>query len=319
MGRGWVFALVILLGGCNLSHPPKPFADEIASARPIAKLEQGQKSQVLFLNSKQPRIPPSEVPLRAGETVITGKAGTAQIRFSSLALSRLASDTRVTLQSIQSFRLEGGSAIVSSPEFWQLETDFGRVTAKNAVVYVTVRPDRFSHVLVLKGKAHSFILDSDVKVVLSPGEELSITPWGIPYKRKKLNNEQKRQWLQRIKKEFQFTDRLPTEVVFLEKWQIPLTKPKPKRPPARPSIPYQAPDYPVYAEQPYYYDPEPPAPIVRAAPPPPKPIVTPPPPPAPVYYEPPPLPPEPELIPSEPPPVATEPIPMEQAPDENVE
>lgn len=314
--------LAVLLSGCVTIHPPKPFADEVPSSPPIARLEQPQKSQVVFLNTKEPRSPGGSVPLRAGEVVMTNHVGGAQVKFYNNALSRLAPHSRVLLKTARSLKLEEGAILASSPDFLQIETHFGRVTATNAVIYVQSSPDRwqFPLVLVLRGKAQSFILDSDVKVELTPGQELNISPWGIPIGIKKLTTKEKQGWLKRLKQQFKFNEPLPREVVFLETWQKPELKPA-KKPSTPPKIPppqrneyYETPYYTEYYEEPYYPSP---TKTVRATPPPPP--IPAPPPAAPVFSEPPPLPVEPEVIPVETPPVATEPIPIEEAPNENTE
>ncbi len=307
----WVLFLgfAVCLGGCGI-HPPKPFADEVPVSPAIAKLEQAQKSRVLFLNASQPQAPAPGTPLRSGEVVMTDSKGIAQIRFNNQAISRLAPQSRVTLRSGQSLKLEEGSLMLTSPGFLQIETWFGRINIQNGGIYVRSSPQS-ARILVLRGRPQSFILESDVKVVLSPGEEMMITPWGIPLKVKKLNQRQKNEWLKRIKREFKLTDRLFPNIVFLEEWQKPPTKPKVKASPQ--PLPYQPPLYndpPVYEYEEPYYPPEPfSQPVVRHSPP--------------VVYEPPPLAPEPEIIPLEAPLAAesspSEPIPSEPPNDENPE
>gem|GEM_PF-5544542 len=321
-----VLGCMVMVGGCAILHPPKPFADEVAISPPIAKLEQGQRFQVLFLNTHQPRATVPGTPLRSGEVVMTSPRGTAQVKFHNQTITRLAPQSRITLRSGQSFELERGSLLVSSPDFIQINTKWGRLGFKNAALYVRSSP-YLSRILVLKGKVQNFILDSDVKVGLSPGEELFITPLGIPWKVQKLDQSSQKRWLQTLKKEFQFTDRLPADVIFLERWQPPepvvKAKPKTKQQVEPPSYTYQEPIYTPppsydYYEEPYYA----PAPVARPAPtPPPPPVVraAPPPSPAPVVAEPPPPPPPTEeAVPVEVP-VATETIPVEPPPDENPE
>lgn len=325
MGRAVALSVVILLSGCVLTHPPKPFKDEMPISRPIAHLEQSQATQVLFLNSKTPKTTTGGIALRSGEIVTTDSQGTAQIQFHNRTRSRLARQTEVKLQSAQSLALRQGSIIVDSPDFFQVNTKFGRVTATNATFYVetTPAPWQSSQIVVLRGQVESFILNSEGKIVIKGGEAVTITPLGLPWKIYQLQAKDRQYWLQKIKQLFKFSDRLPVEVVF----HAPLPTPKPKPSPTfRPDSPfveaasdsyYYSPPPTSYEQEPYY-DYSPPQPVVRAAPPP---QVAPPPPepapPPPVVYEPPP--PEPEVPPVQVP-VAPEPPPLElPEPSENTE
>ncbi len=312
MGRGIALSLVLLLSGCALTHPPKPFRDEVPISRPIAYLEQSQTAQVLFLNSKTPKPSQAGTPLRAGEVVTTDRQGTAQIHFPRHSRSRLARQTEIEIQSPRSLKLRQGSLIVSSREVFQVNTRFGRVSATNAVFYLETssNPWYSSQIVVLQGKVESFILDSEGKVLLKAGEAVTITPWGIPWKVRVLEAADRQKWVAKVKQLFKFTDRLPLEVDF----SVPLPTPKPKPRPSLPTPPsdsYYAPPLPP-TDPPPYYDYAPPRPVVRAAPPPPpephRSTELPPPPPPPVVYEPPP--PEPEVIPVQTP-AEPEPPPLE--------
>ncbi|MFN3926386.1 MAG: FecR domain-containing protein [Pseudanabaenaceae cyanobacterium] len=191
--KRWHMAwLGVLMGGCSVSYPPKPFANETVPTEIIAQVDEIRSRPVLvrFLNGTQDRTAQLGTNLRLGESVRTEGEGRAQVLLNNGAIVRIGGNSRLTLTSANQVQLDRGKFLLIGrvengqplKEGVSLQTPFGALTTRDGVVYgeVTTEGNNRHTLLVLEGNAILKLPNGGKEILLKRGEELPIKQNGVP-------------------------------------------------------------------------------------------------------------------------------------------